>query len=182
MESLIDIVIQASKNGNINIIQDLLDRGVLDDNDKVLSLINSSAYGRIKIVQVLIKANVDPNARTFLGINSLTIASSAGQIKVVQALLEAGAKIEDCMYNGVSPLMYASGNGHIKVVSLLLKKGANTSSKDCIEQTALIHASEQGHDNIIRLLNKHTILIPLLSKKFKAVSKHIIRESLIYYK
>ena len=102
----------AVKNGDIDSVQDLINRGVVD--------VNNSIH------------------RTERGATPLFIAAENGHTDVVKALLAAGAGVNTARTDdGATPLFIAAQNGHIAIVNALLKKNADVSMQQDIR--AAIH-------------------------------------------
>lgn len=75
--------------------------------------------GHMEIVQMLIKSNVNVNAKNIHGITAIMSASSFGHIEIVKMLLRAGAStsIEDD--DGLTVLNYATSGNHKEVLEIL---------------------------------------------------------------
>jgi ankyrin repeat protein len=106
----------------------------------------ASIRGHDQIVQLLLEAGADVNAKGGRFDNALQAAAYSGHDKIVQRLLKEGANVNAEGGRGGNALQTASHNGHIRVVQELLHAGADTNGY------ALQAASLKGHDQTVRLL------------------------------
>jgi len=86
----------ASRQGNINIVELLLDCGSdIEFKDiGVTPLITSSASGYFKLVKMLLDRGANVNSKDVSGLTSLFYASKYDRIDIVELLLERGATTE----------------------------------------------------------------------------------------
>jgi ankyrin repeat protein len=141
---------------------------------------------------MIMSKSANINAKDYDGNTALIRASEKGYIKVVRELLKKGADVRSKNYHGSSALMRASFNGHIDVVRALLENAfikepnrfvQKVEVKDNRGYTALIYASRNGHIKIVKMIVKmiknikNYVLLPFMNRRFKSVSKDIIRES-----
>ncbi len=112
----------------------------------------ASSHGHEKVVQMLLDAGVNINARGGRYNSALQAASVGGHEKVVQMLLYAGAEInaQGGRYN--SALQAASFHGHEKVVQMLLYAGAEINAQGGRYNSALQAASFHGHEKVVQML------------------------------
>ena len=81
------------------------------------------------VVQALLDAGADLEARTEYGVTPLMLAASNNESSVVQALLDAGADLEARDVFGNKPLMEAARyNENAAVVQALLDAGADATA------------------------------------------------------
>jgi ankyrin repeat protein len=95
------------------------------------------ARGNVDMVRALLDRQlVDPNEKDVDGCTALYHAASLGVADVVEVLLSRGASVnEGCSKR--TPLHCAVGWGHTKCVELLLRCGADRSIKDSDQRTPL---------------------------------------------
>jgi len=93
-----------------------------DELDK--QLIRASEHGLTNIVQWIIDAGANVNAKNNIGGTPLMIASQYGHEVCVKLLLDVGADVNAKNKDGWTALMFASRYGHKDVVELLKKHGA----------------------------------------------------------
>ena len=150
------LLLWASENGHIEVVQVLLDDGanIEATNDfEYTSLTLASENGHSDVVQLLLNtgANIeamDDNERT-----SLILASESGHIEVVHVLIDYGANLEAKDYDpGIPSLILAIQNRHLEVVQLLLDSGANVDTIDYIGRTPLMVAAEDGQIKAVHIL------------------------------
>lgn len=120
----------AVDNGNLNIVQYLLDNGV-EVTDEIFQ--RAAVNGYLDIVYLLLDYGADAN-------QGLLYASSAGHLDVVKALVENGADVSD-----EESLISAIKMGYLEIVKYLIEHGADM-------DTALLTAAYHGRMDIVRLL------------------------------
>ena len=86
---------------------------------------NAVCFGRIDVLQGLLAAGADIDARDEHGQSALMLAAVAGREPVVKWLVERDARLDLTAKYGLSALMLAVVNGHVEVVRTLVRAGAN---------------------------------------------------------
>jgi len=127
----------------------------MSQEEKDKRLISVAENNNIKLVELLLQAGADINAKNNYGWTALMWASKYGYKDVVKLLIKAGADINAKTYSGWTALISASGNGHIDVVELLLQTGADVNAKDNYGWTALTRASQKGQRDVVKLLKQY---------------------------
>lgn len=177
-DTSVSTLLQASHRGLEKIVELLLEKhlSTADTNDKdsiqskyidfpssegITPLIAAASEGHSAILNMLISAKADINARDKDGTTALMAASARGHFDVVSALLDAGANINDQNDDGHTALMFAY-NGKTQVETLLerysqLLLESKTDSAD--------EAADVTGPIIVEALSNHTKLISLLVEK-----------------
>ena len=124
------------------------------DNNGYTASIRASKQGYKDVVELLIYAGAEKEAKTNKGYTALICASKQGKLEVVNALIKAGAEKEAKTNKGWTALICASKQGHLGVVNALIKAGAEKEAKTNKDWTALICASKQGHLGVVHALIK----------------------------
>ncbi|XP_056019553.1 ankyrin-2-like isoform X16 [Ostrea edulis] len=112
----------------------------------------ASKEGHIDIVQELLKRGANVEAATKKGNTALHIASLAGHLNIVKLLVDNGAKYDVQAHVGFTPLYMAAQEGHADVVKYLLSSGANQSLSTKDGFTPLAVALQQGHERVVSVL------------------------------
>lgn len=92
------------------------------------ALMCASERGVQTVVESLLGAGADPNARSNSGFSALMYASIGGHEAILKLLLDARADVNAQRNAGGTALSYASFNGYSKIVKLLLEAGARKES------------------------------------------------------
>jgi len=150
-------IFSAARNGQEDIVRQLLDRGVdvnMTRYDETILMV-AAREGHENVVRLLLERGADVNAAAD---TSLTAASREGHENVVRLLLDRGANVNAINNVGETALMAASqwNYENINVVRLLLERGADVNAINDDGETALILASSEGDgevaENIVRFL------------------------------
>jgi ankyrin len=107
------------------------------------------------LVERLVAAGANPNARNDYGAMPLTEAAVVGNARVIGRLLKAGADVESANADGQTALMVIARSNNIEAARLLLKAGAKVHARETWRgQTALMWAAAQSQPEMVRLLVK----------------------------
>ncbi|KAM3072635.1 hypothetical protein ACMFMF_006974 [Clarireedia jacksonii] len=148
-------LIQASSNGNIEVVRSLLDKGAdisVTNKDGWTPLYIASSNGHLEVVKFLLEKDADLSIGDNIRCTPLIAASGYGHLEIVKLLLERGADLSIATNNGWTPLNAASSHGHLEIVKLLLERGADLSIATNDGWTPLNAASSHGHLEIVKLL------------------------------
>jgi hypothetical protein len=107
----------------------------------------AAAKGQVSVIQDLLGAGVDINARYDIGRTALMIAAQKRRTAAVDVLLDSGAdpNLQDA--NGETALMLATLEADLTIVKLLIRRGANPAVRTRNGRTALDYAKRfQRHE------------------------------------
>ena len=108
------------------------------------------------VMQVLIDAGADVEAKDDMGCSPLHFACEAGKLEIVQMLVEAGADVCVVDGNGIPGLLIAAAGGHTETVRYLVGlRGVDVNHRDIAGHTALKHARLNGCAGVEKVLLKH---------------------------
>ncbi len=105
------------------------------------ALIQATKEGNIEVVQELLNAGADINIRNYDGNNALWFACFGNHLDLVTLLLESQINIDNLNDNGATVLMYAASAGKTEVLQLLIDAGANRELKNLDDFKAIDFAS-----------------------------------------
>ncbi|KAL3440159.1 ankyrin repeat-containing domain protein [Aspergillus insuetus] len=126
----------AAEDGMEGIVHLFLDHGVhpdFPDFGGLTPLAYAAQAGQVRIVEILIGAGADVEARDNRNSSS----------------------VYDISRGGRTPLSRAAGRGQGAAVRLLLEKGADSNGWDLWGKTPLVYAARNGHLKTVRILLKH---------------------------
>ena len=113
-------------------------------------------YNDAELVDQLIKAGANVNAKNLFGSSPMSEAAVVGNVKVLKALLAAGADVESANEDGQTALMILSRTSNVEAAKLLISKRANVNVREKWRgQTPLMWAAAEGQPEMVKLLLAH---------------------------
>ena len=152
-ESFLNIAVISN---NIKLLEFLLDINTNPDatDDKGYTvLMYGSSLGRDRAVNILLKANANPNLQKKDGGNTpLHMAARKGHSDIITNLLQANANPNLPSDDGTTPLHMTAKEGHLISAINLLKGNANPNLQKKSGTTPLFVAAQKGHSDIVSIL------------------------------
>ncbi|GMH35603.1 hypothetical protein BSKO_03471 [Bryopsis sp. KO-2023] len=146
----------AAGSGESRKVQELLSKGAdVSSIHKELEstpLHYAAREGHLDVVEKLIEAGSDVDAKDGQGWTPLIDAAQKGQVDVTKELLEAGSNIDAQDSDGRSSLHFAAANGRLNVAKILVEAGAKVDLKDEIGTTPLMSAAFLGEVDVAMFL------------------------------
>jgi ankyrin repeat protein len=145
----------AVKAGNLPAVQRTLQRTGPNqaETDGTTALHWAVQEDRLDIVQALVKAGADANAKNHYGLTPLAWAVNNGNAGITEQLLKAGADPRLPVPEMGTALLAAARTGNPRVISALLKAGVNANDAEPkTGQTALMWAAAEGHQTTVKAL------------------------------
>ena len=122
----------AASNGQIEMVQELLQRGAsninVQDCEGYNGLMNAAALGHLATVRLLIMNSANFDLRTDQGATALSLAAVKGQEPCVRELLKAHANAELRTQGDLTALYFAERQGHAAIAELLHQHMAASAS------------------------------------------------------
>ena len=133
----------------------LMAAGSIDvaDNAGVTPLAMAAQRGDLMLVQRLLKANAQREAKSKTGNTPLLLAAGAGRADVVRELLDAGAKIEARNELGNTSLLAAVVGRQAATAKLLIARGADQRIRNSASMSAADLARQGGDPAIMALFS-----------------------------
>ena len=126
--------------------------------DNITPLIAATILDRLQVVQILLDAHADVNARDRAGWTPLIhFAASNGNLELGNALIRADADINARDKNGTTALIAAAAKGNLDFVKVLVDAGADLNAAAKMAEapfTALQAAERTEHKEIVDFLKK----------------------------
>ncbi len=154
----------ACQVGHPSVTALLLDRGAATDeldHQGLGPLHHAAAAGHVELVDMLVKAGVDPDQSgprgkgAFQGARPIDLAAMEGQIGVIRRLLELGVPIEvsgEAPEFTDSPLYACASANQAEAAKFLLRAGARRDVRDILERTPYEAACELGNGQVATVL------------------------------
>lgn len=153
------LLLWAVKKQNIEIVEELLMRGLVDVDVRnslgESSLLLAVKGGRLDLVEILLSTGkVDVNTRDRLGFFPLSSAILSVGGDIVERLLAVeGIKVDAASATGLTPLMCAAlAQSRILVKRLLETCDVNVNAADKNGTTSIMISADHGHARIVQLL------------------------------
>ncbi len=104
------------------------------------------------LVQVLLVAGAEVNAKDWLRITALHLACREGDVPVAQELIRAGADVNAPDTDGSRPVHVAACSGSVRLLDVLFQAGARLDLKDVSGETPVARAQRCGQAAAVRYL------------------------------
>ncbi|ERL84740.1 hypothetical protein D910_02165 [Dendroctonus ponderosae] len=114
----------------------------------------ASARGNIDIMDMLLNAHCDIEARDKAQYTLLTCAARNNRAEVIDFLLDTleDVQIDAVDGDGQTALFHAAANGHVSIVKRLIEMGASLDRKNKENKSALHEACQGGHVEVTQML------------------------------
>jgi hypothetical protein len=150
-----DPLVKAANEDNLDAVREELlkhDANVRDQATEWTALECAVRNGNREMIQLLLWAKADVNARDRSGQTVLMMMGEEVTTDILWDLLNAGAKVNARDNDGDTPLIEAARVNNTEVLKTLLDVGAKVNALNHTGQSALMMAASEGHVNNIRLL------------------------------
>ena len=147
----------ASMYGKLDALRALLKAGasVAVDQDGESILAVAAHEGHAAVVDALIAAGADVNAKNKDGLSPLMMAAGSNRVGAVRALVSKGAEVNATNNDGATALIAAAYGGYAQSTEALLASGAKTDVRDRAGRTALMASALGGNAAVTSLLIEH---------------------------
>ncbi|XP_063609173.1 poly [ADP-ribose] polymerase tankyrase-2-like [Penaeus indicus] len=146
-DSLDKSLSRAVTRKNIEKVRELLENGANPNisTGHVPVLLRAARDGALYVVQALLRAGADVDARSEQGNSALHEAARVGHNEVVICLVYSNAHVDAINRNGVTPLQTALSYGQVEVVQTLIRFNADVYLKNKVGESALTIAEHLGY-------------------------------------
>ena len=146
-EELNNELVRSVKRHNTQRVRELLKLGADPNSNcgRTPVLLRAVKDGILYIVQALIAAGAETDARFASGDGVIHVAARGGHSEIIIELVHSGAHIDAINRNGVTPLQMALAHGHLEVAQILLRLHADILAPNKVGETALEIANHLGY-------------------------------------
>ncbi|XP_042232799.1 serine-rich adhesin for platelets-like [Homarus americanus] len=109
------------------------------------ALLRAAKDGTLYVLQALLAAGADADARSDLGNSALHVAARSGYSEVAIQLVNSGAFVDAINRSGVTPLQMALAHGHLEVARTLLRLNADVFLPNKVGETAYEVMNQLGY-------------------------------------
>lgn len=147
----------ASMYGRLDALRALLKAGasVAVDQDGESILAVAAHEGHTEVMEALIAAGADVNAKNKDGISPLMVAAGSNRVGAVRTLVAKGADVNAVNNDGATALIASAYGGYAPATDALLSGGAKTDVRDRAGRTALMASALGGNAAVTSLLLEH---------------------------
>jgi len=146
----------AAEAGNVGCVRRWLALGVSPNTRTIwylnTPLIKASAYGRIRVVTLLLEKGADVNKHNEGGETPLHYATRHGHVKVMEILLDHGADPTKKGTGCGTPMQWAGRGGQIGAIKVLMRYGVSVNQRGSGDGTALHEAVKHDHPDAVEFL------------------------------
>jgi ankyrin repeat protein len=152
-QTLLEAVRDADGAAALQLLDAGAEVGAAKSADGTTALHWAAHHGQLQLVQRLLKAGANANARNDYGSTPMQEAATRGDAAVIASLLKAGASAESPNDEGETALMTVARTGKLDAAKVLIKAHANVNAVESWRgQTALMWAAAQRNPEMVRLL------------------------------
>ena len=150
-------MVNASKNGQLSIIETLFDQSLIVNIDfiddcKMTALMYAASNGSLDIVKFLVSKGVNLNLRDAYDFTALMNATLYNKFEITKFLVDKGANLDFVNWNRNSALMIAIINDCTEIAIFLINKGANLVLKNIYGNTALRLAIKTDNTTLVGII------------------------------
>ena len=160
--------IEACKNGNVELVKELIKNGVnIDENDRCsgyVPLTVAISNNHENVFKELIENGACINHKDIFTDYAPLITAVMCNSQLAKELILMGATVDICDSEGESALMIASGAGDLNIVELLLQYNANVNFQNRHDYSILHRVASSIEYELSNIENLHKNKLEILKK------------------
>ena len=172
--------VRAAQEDNLEGLAALIsetDVNMRDTRSRTTALEHAVRNANREMVQFLLTAGADPNAKDAAGQTVLMDLDEDATVDLVWDLINSGAKVNLQDMEGNTALMELAASKNVEAIKALLDAGAKLETKNKQGRTALMFAAIAGHVNTVRALLLAGADITVLDKENRDALAHALEEN-----
>ncbi|PVH75975.1 ankyrin [Cadophora sp. DSE1049] len=158
-EEIVKAASTSGQESVLKLIQEDLEMSISEDQWLIAQFYNAAKLGNVDMIQQLLAKGVEPDLKNPRCVSPLWIAAVSGHHRVVQVLLSnTSVDVNSKSISARSPIFWAAARGYKAVVKLLLDAGADPGAMDIDGNTPLSKAKQNGFREIEIMMARHDSL------------------------
>ena len=170
----------AARSGNIELLKELIDRGVKYGENKVtgenaILMASSNRENTVEYFKYLESLGLNPAVKTNEGISALhRISASNSNLDVYNYFLSKGLNVNDADANGNTPLINAAGRNNLEMVSFLAERTKNINHTNKEGLSALTMAVVRNNAEVVNYLIAQGADVNVTDEKGNTLGQYLI--------
>ena len=170
----------AARSGNIDLLEELVDRGVKYGENKVtgenaILMASSNRENTVEYFKYLESLGLNPAVKTNEGVSALhRIAASNTNLDVYNYFLSKGLNVNDADSNGNTPLINAAGRNSLEMVTFLAEKTKDINHVNKEGQSVLTMAVMRNNAEVVDYLLAKGADVKVIDEKGNSLGQYLI--------
>ncbi|MGW8122289.1 ankyrin repeat domain-containing protein [Roseivirga echinicomitans] len=170
----------AARSGNIELLEELVDRGVKFGENKVtgenaILMASSNRENTVEYFKYLEALGLNPAVKTNEAVSALhRISASNNNLAVYNYFLSKGLNVNDADSNGNTPLINAASRNSLEMISFLAEQTTNINSSNKEGQTALTMAVARNSPAVVDYLISKGADVNVIDEKGNSLGQYLI--------
>ncbi|KAJ8674844.1 hypothetical protein QAD02_010630 [Eretmocerus hayati] len=174
-------LLQSAKNGDTNLVRDLMCKGAPFTTDWLgTSALHLAAQNNHTLTaEVLLRAGISRDARTKVDKTPLHMAAYEGHHEMAQLLLGYGADVDSRDMLKMTPLHWAVEQEHAEVMLVLLEHGADPNATSKFNKSPITLALEHDRLDLVDMLQQEREIINVQANQARSAEIEAATQNLM---